>query len=102
MHSIDHAKVCGITQTMVQQAAQQTESLLSELSPLIHPDKGPWLFGLDEPTVLDTHLIPFLARLSDIGRTGLIPESLKKYAEVATSTGEFRSSSVNGRTFPQK
>lgn len=42
-------------------------------------------------TALDAHTIPFVARLMDAGRTDLIPEDVRKYAEKAMSQAEWQS-----------
>jgi hypothetical protein len=35
--------------------------------------RGPWLFGLENPTALDAHLVFFIWRMRDVGRHELIP-----------------------------
>lgn len=44
-----------------------------------------WIFGTSEPTALDAHMVPFLARLVDVGRGGMFQdkERIKSYAERA-------------------
>jgi hypothetical protein len=51
---------------------------------------GPWLFGLDQPTALDAHLVVFIARMRDIGRGDeLIPGGLGRYADLAMQRAEW-------------
>lgn len=47
---------------------------------LTNGESGPWLFGLTHPTALDAHLIVFIARMWDVGRSDIVPLSLGKYA----------------------
>ena len=60
------------------------------------PGAGPWLFGAAVPTALDAHLVTFIARLKDIGRTDLVPDALVRYADLAMETPEWRGV-MNGR-----
>ncbi len=50
---------------------------------------GPlWIFGTDEPTALDAHVVPFLARLLDVGRQAMFEgkDRVLTYAEGAFQT----------------
>lgn len=49
-----------------------------------------WLFGLPHATALDAHLIVFIARMYDVGRSDIIPESLKTYAAQAMQQIEWK------------
>lgn len=51
--------------------------------------EGRWVFGTAKPTALDAHLIPFVERLSDIGRESLIPKNLLNWAANATKEREW-------------
>ncbi|KAK3941168.1 hypothetical protein QBC46DRAFT_383393 [Diplogelasinospora grovesii] len=52
---------------------------------------GKWLF-YERPTMLDAHLVPFLARLLDLGRFDeIIPQPLREYAKRAMSEPEWES-----------
>jgi hypothetical protein len=50
-----------------------------------HDDDGrsPWIFGTAEPTALDAHVVPFIARLLDVGRDGMLQDRVRAYAERA-------------------
>ncbi|CAK3903894.1 Hypothetical predicted protein [Lecanosticta acicola] len=52
---------------------------------------GPWMFGLQQPSAFDAHLVPVLVRLQDVGRGALLPGSLAEYAERAKKTREWQS-----------
>ena len=69
---------------------KKATSYLEEVSSLLRPDAGPWVFGQEKPTALDTHLVVMISRLQDVGRDAIIPEALKKYGEMAMSTQEWR------------
>ncbi len=50
-----------------------------------------WIFGDDvSPTLLDAHLVPFIARLLDAGREDLVPPVLKSYAAKVMETAEYQ------------
>ena len=63
---------------------------MKELQP--HLEKSPtgWLFGLDRASALDAHLIVFIARMRDVGRNDLIPESFHKYTMKAMEGKEWK------------
>jgi len=45
-----------------------------------------WILGDNPgPTVLDAHLVPFIVRLLDCGRSALVPEKLQTYAKQITT-----------------
>jgi glutathione S-transferase len=46
-------------------------------------DRSPWIFGTAEPTALDAHVVPFIARLLDVGRDGMLQDRVRAYAERA-------------------
>lgn len=54
------------------------------------------LFG-DKPTMMDGHLVVFIARMRDVGRQSLIPEKLGKWADWAMQ-GEEWQEMMGGRT----
>lgn len=75
----------------IDSAEQQAQNLLQRISneyntprndegnPL--PRSGYWIFGdTIGPTVLDAHVVPFIARLVESGRHSLVPENLSEYA----------------------
>ncbi|KAL4781270.1 hypothetical protein BJX76DRAFT_21288 [Aspergillus varians] len=54
-----------------------------------HSPGGTWIFG-DKvgPTVLDAHVVPFVARLIDINLDELVPPELREYAEIIRALPE--------------
>lgn len=55
-----------------------------------------WIYG-DKPTALDAHLVPFIARMTDVGRENLFPEKLKQYGRW-TMAGDKWIEIMEGRT----
>ena len=68
---------------------------MSSLATLLDQPTG-WLFG-DKPTALDAHLVVFIARMTDVGRSGLIPEKLRQYGQWAMQGTEW-TKTRNGRS----
>ena len=87
--SIEHEYVNGLKQDSVETMVQQAQQLLSEFSKLL-PQESKWLFGLQQPSVLDAHLIPFLVRLKDVHRENLIPANLIEYVGRAELMDEWK------------
>lgn len=80
MDSTGSEKVQGVeentTTSNEKKATQLMDVLRGHLS-----EEGPWLFGLRTPSALDAHVLPFIARMRDIGRYSLVPPTLRSYAE---------------------
>jgi hypothetical protein len=76
---------------------KKAKDYLTEVSNLLNPDAGPWMFGQQQPTELDAHLVVMIARLQDVGRDHIIPDSLTKYGEMAMNTPTWLSI-MEGRT----
>ena len=96
-------KIGGLVPEQIEAEIERTKKLLSELDSLLAADKTrPWLFGLESPTALDTHLVVFLVRLQDVGRHELIPEGLSRYVDVATSKREWQQLMGEQRTVPPR
>lgn len=57
--------------------------MLDKLSAIreIHVTESLWIFGTQYATALDTHLVPFVARLRDVGRSDMVGETLNFYAD---------------------
>lgn len=53
-------------------------------------EEGPWLFGLGTPCALDAHVLPFIARMRDIGRYSLVPPALRSYAEKGWESPKYK------------
>lgn len=69
----------------MEQNEARARQVLLKLDEILYESKTWWCFGLEKPSALDAHLIVFIARLTDIERTDLIPEALKGYAAKAMS-----------------
>ncbi|OAP60325.1 hypothetical protein AYL99_05327 [Fonsecaea erecta] len=71
----------------------QIESLLAE-SETGHRESSSsscaplWIFGTHDPTALDAHVVPFAARLVDVGRVGMLPDRVRTYAARACEDGQ--------------
>lgn len=58
---------------------------------------GPfWLFGTSNPTALDAHLVPFIARLLDVGRKAMLSGKVLAYAKRALES-EIWKEAMQGR-----
>jgi hypothetical protein len=86
---------------VTQEMNQRAKVLLSELCSLLPSEthtseaiskgeKGKWLFGLQQATALDAHLIVFIARMRDVGKAAIIPEELGAYADRAMAEIEWQ------------
>lgn len=69
---------------------EKTSTLLSRVEILLDVSTSPWIFGTEEPTALDTHLVPLIARLLDVGRESMLPVKVKGYALRAFETEEWK------------
>jgi len=79
-------KINALEPEKVEAEIQKSKAYLEEASTLLNPSSGPWLFGQQRPTELDAHLVVMIARLQDVGRDSIIPESLKNYGKKAMTT----------------
>ncbi|KAI0129753.1 hypothetical protein BJ170DRAFT_617442 [Xylariales sp. AK1849] len=84
-NSIDHGHLLkALYHETIAQAEDQARSLFDHAVTEYDSwhDEGPWFFGSGiGPTVLDAHLVPFITRLVEAGRKGLVPEELLNYAQ---------------------
>ncbi|KIM96717.1 hypothetical protein OIDMADRAFT_182909 [Oidiodendron maius Zn] len=83
---IHNTRTPALTVSVIKDEESKATSFLSKLTELLeHTSNGSsntsqWIFGSLEPTALDAHTIPFLARLFDVGREDMVSERLKTYA----------------------
>ncbi|KIW26367.1 uncharacterized protein PV07_09467 [Cladophialophora immunda] len=70
--------------------------LRASLAALLPDDPRQWIYN-NKPTALDAHLVPFIARLTDVGWANLIPQKLREYASWAWQGHEW-STLMAGRT----
>lgn len=67
----------------IERAENQARALFESITEvyLSCRDESPWLFGGNiGPTILDAHIVPFIARVGEGGRAKLIPNDLRQYA----------------------
>ena len=88
-HSLRRDKVNALEPTKTESEIENATAYLAEMASLLRPDAGQWLFGEQRPTALDANLVVMIARLQDVGRYYIIPDSLKKYGDMAMSTPEW-------------
>ena len=87
----------GLKPVVTQEMNHRAKVLLFELCSLLPSEtstsegtrKSKWLFGLQQPTALDAHLIVFIARMRDVGMSAIIPEALGVYADRAMAEKEW-------------
>lgn len=80
-------EVAFLPQTLIAEE-KKTSLFLDEIGQLRdqhHDASSPWLFGTEFATALDCHLIIFLARHKDVGRSNLIRGSMASYADTIFS-----------------
>ncbi|KAM0166591.1 hypothetical protein ACHAQE_001397 [Botrytis cinerea] len=95
-------KIGGLQPEVTAAMSKLAQTLLIDLESVlpipdkdsVHHKSGPWLFGLEHPTALDAHLLPFISRLRDVGRQELIPAKLGEYADLALETPEWKKLTV--------
>jgi hypothetical protein len=83
-------KITALEPEKRQAELSKAKEYLEAVSALLKPEEGPWLFGQYRPTELDAHLVVMIARLQDVGHHQIIPKMLKKYAEEAYATPEWK------------
>ena len=72
----------------------RAKELLGSLEKKLDHPEG-WLYGA-EPTALDTHLVTFIARMTDVGRDALLPQKVKDYGAWAMQ-GQAWTTMMEGR-----
>lgn len=89
-HSVLRDKVSGLVPAETEKNVKKAGELMASLEMLVTEKDQPtgWLFG-DKPTALDAHLVVFIARMTDVGRSGLIPEKLRQYGQWAMQRPEW-------------
>ena len=75
----------------------QARELLASIEKLVADQPDRWLFG-EKPTALDAHLVVFIARMTDVGRVGLIPDKLREYGDWAMQKHEWTDMMKGRRT----
>jgi hypothetical protein len=88
LYSLEREKIEGLKADSIAMNVEKTRDLMINLERNLFPEDGQkgldlWLFGLDKPTALDAHLVVFIERMRDVGRSELIPKGLQAYADRA-------------------
>ena len=73
---------------------ENARKLMAALNDRLAEPHG-WIYS-GKPTALDAHLVPFIARMIDVGRGKLIPEKLHEYGNWAMKREEWVKM-MNGR-----
>lgn len=68
---------------VVQKNADIAVAVLGEVARFLEQSSAGWILDTTEPTALDAHVVVAVCRLQDIDRKSLIPEAVRRYAEVA-------------------
>ena len=94
---LERDKVGGLKPGVPESMSERAQKLMERFESLVTwpPSRGEssesWLFDLPHPTALDAHLTVFIARMLDVRRSEIIPESLKNYAARVMETNEWKS-----------
>ncbi|KAJ5818994.1 hypothetical protein N7474_004585 [Penicillium riverlandense] len=96
MSILEREKIEGLKADSIAMNVEKTRELMINLERYLSQEDGQkglgmWLFGLDKPTALDAHLVVFIERMRDIGRSELIPEGLQAYADRAKMVTAWKS-----------
>lgn len=86
---IDKKKLASLTDESVNYNIEHAKTVLSELEAVVKDSTTDWCLGLSRPSALDAHLIVFIARLQDVDREALVPETLRQYAKNAMARPEW-------------
>ena len=81
----------GLAEKTVSDNIKRAKALTQDLEKVVKDSPTDWCFGLDQPSALDAHLVVFIARMQDVDRADLIPETLRQYAAKAMKTDEWQS-----------
>ena len=98
-YRLEKEKIGAVEPSEVSANEDRAKVLMLKLNTLITDSPYQWLFS-DKPSALDTHLIPFIARMKEVGRTKLIPQALGEYADRAMRGKEWTGLMESRRTMP--
>jgi hypothetical protein len=76
----------GLKEVVVKENEERARKLMLKFQDMLPESRTEWLFGLNEPSALDAHLVVFIARMYDVNRHNLIPEKLQQYGNRAMKT----------------
>ena len=91
----------GLVPSEVAKNEDLARKLMGSLADMMPNSVNSWIFG-DQPTALDAHLVVFIARMTDVGREGLIPKKVREYGEWAQRGQEWKEMMQDRRTMVPK
>ncbi|KXT06096.1 hypothetical protein AC578_1301 [Pseudocercospora eumusae] len=100
INRIQDKKISALTESNVSKTIQQTQDFMAEVEEKLKGSSTSWILDTAEPTALDSHFITFVARLQDVGRDDLVPDSVARYANVAMSLPQWKEVMQGKRTTP--
>jgi hypothetical protein len=98
--SIVNREIPSLKRESAERAILQSTQLLDEVDDLLQASRSAWILDTPHPTVLDAHLIVFVARLRDAGRGELVPIRVVKYADEAMETSAWKDMMQGRQTIP--
>jgi hypothetical protein len=98
--SMEEVRVHAIEPDSVEQNRQKTIALMNKLEPHLSTSRSGYLFGVERACALDAHLVVFIARMLDIGRMDIVPETFQTYARKAMKGQEWMAVQGAGTTKP--
>lgn len=99
---LERDKIGGLKPGVPDAMNERAQNLLSEFERILpkqgsapsdgqtNGTLGPWLFGLTSPSALDAHLVVFVARMRDVGRSNIIPKAVSDYVDRAMAQPEWQ------------
>lgn len=81
--SNESEKAPVFTQKHAEDNEAYTKEFAAKLANLLEDSKTPYFLSVGQPSALDGHVVVFIARMNDIGRSDLLPAKLKSYGEKA-------------------
>ena len=88
-------KTGGFSDAALAKAEADTRHFLAGISKILKANHGgPWLYGA-KPTILDSTLGVFVARLHDVPRTYLLPDEIDQFMQPHLKAAEWQKGSSN-------
>lgn len=99
-HSIMTKEIPSLKKESAQHAIMQSKTLLSTIDGMLQDSLSGWILDTPHPTALDAHVIVFIARLKDAGRSELVPTLTTDYADRAMVTPAWKDMMQGRQTVP--
>ncbi|KAF7189817.1 hypothetical protein HII31_08924 [Pseudocercospora fuligena] len=93
-------KISALTESNISQTILQTQDFMTEVELKLKVSNTSWILSTAEPTAFDSHFVTFVARLQDVGRDNLVPDSVAAYASMAMSLPQWKEVMQGRRTTP--